>query len=205
MAHIIAYGGYDDGALDLKLGAAYDFGTLRIARTITALGYGENDSQNQHGAQVFATGGYKIVSDSAMVEPYAGIASISVSSGAFAETGNVAALSGAAKSSTQTYSTLGLKAALSGMMLDDMAITPRIDLGWQHALGHVRPGQIVTYQNASQSFLVLGAPLGIDAAAVQFGFDLAVAPDVTLNVGYDGSFSSRVQNNAIRAGLSLAL
>ena len=55
------------------------------------------------------------------------------------------------------------------------------------------------------SFTVLGVPLSTDAAAVQLGFDLAVAPDVILNAGYDGSFSSKVQNNAIRAGLSLAL
>ena len=33
----------------------------------------------------------------------------------------------------------------------------------------------------------------------------AVAPDVILSAGYDGTFSGSVQNNAIRAGLSLAL
>ncbi len=112
----------------------------------------------------------------------------------------------AAKTDSQTYATLGMKAALNGLSFDNgMAITPKIDMGWQHSFRHLRPGQTVTFQNAAQSFTVLGVPLGMDAAALQLGFDLAVAPDVNLNAGYDGSFSSKVQNNALRVGIDLAL
>ena len=206
LATILGYGGYSDGALDLKAGAAYSFGNLRLGRTIPTLGYGDSDSQSQRGAQIFATGGWKLATDQAMVEPYVGIAAISATSGAFVETGDAGALSGAAKTDSQTYATLGMKAALNGLALDNgMAITPKIDLGWQHSFGHLRPGQTVTFQNASQSFTVLGVPLGMDAAALQLGVDLAVAPDVVVNAGYDGSFSSKVQNNALRVGIDLAL
>ena len=127
----------------------------------------------------------------------------SATSGAFVESGDVGALSGAAMTNSQIYSTLGMRAALNGIMLGDMAITPKIDLGWQHALNPFRPGQIVNFQQAAQSFTVLGVPLGMDAAAVQLGFDLAVAPDVIFSAGYDGSFSGSMQNNALRLSISL--
>ena len=57
-----------------------------------------------------------------------------------------------------------------------MVITPKIDLGWQHAFANILPGQTVTYQSVSQSFTVLGVPLAMNAAAVQLGFDLPWRP-----------------------------
>ncbi len=87
LATILGYGGYSDGALDLKAGAAYSFGNLRLGRTIPTLGYGDSDSQSQRGAQIFATGGWKLATDQAMVEPYVGIAAISATSGAFVRDG----------------------------------------------------------------------------------------------------------------------
>jgi fibronectin-binding autotransporter adhesin len=206
MAHVIAYAGYSLDALDLKAGGTYDFGNLRIARTVANLNYSQGDSQTQTGAQAFASGGWKFATDNAMLEPYLGIAAVFASSGAFAESGAISALSGTSRTESETYATLGMKAALDGLTLDNaMPITPRIDLGWQHALNGFHPGQIVTFQNTGTSFTVLGVPLATDAAAVQLGLDLAIAPNVIFDIGYDGSFSSRVQNNAIRAAMDLKL
>ena len=203
---ILGYGGYGDGKLDLRAGVAYSFGNVRIVRAISAPSYVDSDRQYQHTSQAFVTGGWKFVSDNALVEPYVGIAIIEASSSAFAENGDAGALSGAGKSDTQAYATLGLKAALNGVTLNnDMTITPKIDLGWQHAFAGFRPGQVVTFQNAAQSFTVLGVPLTTDAAVLQLGFDLALAPDLILNASYDGSFSGSVQDNALRLGLDLGL
>jgi len=137
-----------------------------------------------------------------MVEPYIDLAHVAATTGSFAETGGNAALSGASKTESQTYATLGLRASLAELTLEGVGFTPRIDLGWQHALGSFRPGQVVSFQSLSQSFTVLGVPLSEDAAAARVGFDLAVAQAAILSFDYDGSFSSRVQNNAIRASLS---
>ena len=87
-------------------------------------------------------------------------------------------------------------------MLNGMSITPRVDIGWQHAFSRAPFGQTVTLENAEQSFTVLGVPLGTDAAAVQLGLDLAVGTDVTLSLGYDGSFSSTAQSNAIHGEMN---
>ena len=59
------------------------------------------------------------------------------------------------------------RALLADMKLDDdLALIPKFDLGWQHALSRATPGQLATYQNAGTSFLVLGTPLAMDAVAV---------------------------------------
>jgi uncharacterized protein with beta-barrel porin domain len=75
-------------------------------------------------------------------------------------------------------------------------------MGWQHAFNNFLPGQVLTFQSLAESFTVAGVPLASDAAAVRTGFDVAIARGATLSLDYDGSFSSRVQNNAIRGTLA---
>lgn len=53
-----------------------------------------------------------------------------------------------------------------------------------------------------QGFIVQGAPIGSDAAALQLGFDLAIVPGANFSAGYDGTFSGRGQSHAIRGGLN---
>ncbi len=58
------------------------------------------------------------------------------------------------------------------------AITPHVNMGWQHAFNTFRPGQVETIASLSQSFTVLGAPLSRkDAAAVRAGLDVVIAPE----------------------------
>jgi hypothetical protein len=47
-----------------------------------------------------------------------------------------------------------------------------------------------------------GRALASDAAAVRAGFDIALTPEAVLSLDYDGSFASRVQNNAVRGSLA---
>ena len=98
---------------------------------------------------------------------------------------------------------LGLRANLADMALGaDLSLSPRLDLGWQHALAGVAPYQTVSYANAGTSFEVLGTPLAADAATLQAGFDLKVGASTMLSLSYDGSFSPTVENHAFRGSLS---
>jgi len=202
--HVVAYGGWSDGKIDLKLGGDFGFGHVNVTRSLAAFTQTNTDRQNQRLAQVFGDAGYKFETSRAMVEPYVGIASISARTGAFAETGGSTALSGGSRTDTQTYSTVGMRASLAPMSLGESvgAITPHVDMGWQHAFKTFRPGQVETIAGLSQSFTVLGAPLASDAAAVRAGFDIALTPEAVLSLDYDGSFASRVQNNAVRGSLA---
>ncbi len=201
--HIGAYAAWNPGDLRFDIGGDYGFGSVTINRTVPQLGVTTIASQDQETGQVFADLGYDIPLDGAALEPHAAIAHIIATSGAFNETGSIAALSGNEKSDSATYSLLGVRANLADMALgDNMTLAPRLDLGWQHALARLTPYQTVSYVNAGTSFAVLGTPLAQDAAALQAGFDLKVSPSATLFVSYDGSYSSRVENHAFRGGLS---
>jgi fibronectin-binding autotransporter adhesin len=196
--HVIGYAGWTSDAFDLKLGGDYGWGTIHTARQVTALGQTLAGRQDQRMAQVFADAGYRIASDQWLFEPYVDIAHVEATSGSFAEHGGSAALSGGSVTDGLTYGTLGLRAALAGISLEDIGIAPKLDLGWRHAFDALKPGQMVSFQDTGTSFAVLGVPLDTDAAALQVGFDVALTPDAKLSLGYDGTFGSRVQNNAVR-------
>lgn len=190
---VAGYGSWTGDRASLKVAIAYNFGQVRIDRTIPGISAATSGVEDQTVLQEFGDFGYKLGS-AVPLEPFVSLAHIEASSGAFAESGGVAALSGAAKSSNETYSTLGIRAAfnLSG------AFVPKFSVGWQHAFTSLAPGQIVTFQNAGTSFAVLGLPLASDAAAVQAGFDANLSPNAMISLSYDGSFAGRVENNALR-------
>jgi fibronectin-binding autotransporter adhesin len=202
--HVIGYAGWTSDAFDLKLGGDYGWGTVHTARQVAALGQALAGRQDQRMGQVFADAGYRIATDHVMFEPYADIAHVEATSGSFAEHGGSAALSGGSVTDGVTYGTLGLRAALAGISLEDIGIAPKVDLGWRHAFDALKPGQMVSFQDTGTSFTVLGVPLDSDAAALQLGFDVALTPDAKLSLGYDGTFGSRVQNNAVRGAFQWA-
>jgi outer membrane autotransporter protein len=133
--------------------------------------------------------------------PYAGFTQVSVTNGAFTETGGLAALTGAAASDNLTYSTLGARIPLGGFAIEDMRLTPRADIGWSHAFSMLTPSQSLNF-SSGPGFAIRGAPLGTDAAMIQFGLDLAITPQALLSLGYDGTFYGRGQSHAFRGGLN---
>ena len=66
----------------------------------------------------------------------------------------------------------------------------------------MRPDQTLRLTDAGQDFTVLGAPLDLDSATIQAGFDFALKPNAVLTIGYDGTFGSRTQANALRGGFA---
>jgi fibronectin-binding autotransporter adhesin len=199
--HIAAYMDWRSGNFSLDAGGDYGFGSVHIARVINGLGFANADTQDQETGQIFVDAGYRVPLDEAVLEPHATLAHVIASSGAFTESGDVSALSGGSASDSRTYAIFGLRGMIPDLKLDDMNLTPRLDVGWQHALGHFAPGQTVALVNASQNFLVLGTPLARDAASIQAGFDLSLG-ETTLFVTYDGSFASSAESHAFRGGLN---
>jgi outer membrane autotransporter protein len=201
--HVGAYAAWSLSNIHLDIGGDYGFGSVTIDRAVPQLGVGASGNQDQQTGQVFADLGYRFALGGAVLEPHAGLAHITATGGAFAETGSTAALSGGEKSDSVTYSMLGLRAGMADLALaSDLTLSPRLDLGWQHALSVLTPYQTVSYVNAGTSFLVLGTPLAEDAAALQAGVDLKAGHSATLSLFYDRSFSSRVENHAFRGTLN---
>jgi outer membrane autotransporter protein len=79
---------------------------------------------------------------------------------------------------------------------------PDFNLGWQHAFNRFISTQTLAFAGTGESFAISGVPLDTDAAAMQVGLDFLLAPNVTLDIGYDGNVSSRVQDHAVRGDLA---
>jgi outer membrane autotransporter protein len=199
--HIIAYAGWNDDALTLKLGGDYGWGDLDITRQVPALSETNKNSEYQRVAQVFGEAAYMIQADAAQIEPYIDIAHISARTGAFTEKGGLSALSGGATNEDATYATLGVRFSLADVKLSDTSIVPKLGIGWQHAFDRFAPDQMLTLQNAAQDFTVQGVSLGSDSAVIQAGVSVALSPDVLLDVGYDGAFSGTSYEHGLRGDL----
>jgi outer membrane autotransporter protein len=200
-AHLLTYANWRSGALDLRLGADMGWGNATIVRAVPQLSQSLTGGQDTHLGQVFAEGGYRIEAGQAHLEPYAGFTHVAATSGAFDESGGSAALSGKEKTDSQTFMALGMRMTLPNLF-DDSRLTPWGDIAWQHAFGRLRPDQTLRLTDAGQDFTVLGAPLDLDSAAIQTGFDFALKPNAVLTIGYDGTFGSRAQANALRGGFA---
>jgi len=84
--------------------------------------------------------------------------------------------------------------------LSGQSVTPRADIGWQHAFNRLTPFDTVAFEGNGEGFSVAGAPLDKDAAALQGGIDIAITPQAVVSLTYDGTFSSKVTDNTLRGG-----
>jgi outer membrane autotransporter protein len=203
--HVIGYANWTDNQWVASLGWDYGWGANQVTRAITAFSETDTDHQSNKLSQVFGEVGYKIPSDIIALEPYLDLADVSARTGAFTETGGIAALDGGAKSGSENYSTLGMRATLPAIAVAGIIMTPNFNLGWQHAFTRFVSAQSLVFAGTGEGFIISGVPLDSDAAAIQAGIDVLLAPDATLNIGYDGEASGRVQDHAVRADLDWKL
>jgi len=201
--HVAAYGGWRDGALALRLGGDYGWGTTHVERTVTFPGFSDtlNARQRMHIAQGFGEAAYDDVWGPISLEPFAGLAFVDVGFGAFAETAGAAALQGRANDASQLYSTLGLRFAYETEP-EELQITPRALLAWEHALEALRPEEFLVFEDTGKGFTSLGVPIDRDAANVELGFDIAVAPRGKFSLYYEGLFAERTRDHTLRVNFT---
>ena len=203
--HVIGYANWTDSQWVASLGWDYGWGANRVTRAITAFSESDADHQSNRLSQVFGEVGYRIPSDILALEPYLDLANVSARTGAFTETGGIAALDGGAKSGSENYATFGARATLPAIAVAGISMVPDFNLGWQHAFNRFISIQTLVFAGTGESFVVAGVPLDSDAAAIQAGLDFILTPTATLDIGYDGQVSSRVQDHAVRADLAWKL
>jgi outer membrane autotransporter protein len=146
--------------------------------------------------------GYRIPTDIVALEPYINFANVNVRTGAFTETGGVAALKGGSASGTENYATFGMRATAPAISIANIKMASEFNLGWEHAFTHFLPGQTLSFAGTGESFDISGVPLGADSAVMQAALDFALSPDAILSIGYDGALSNSAQDHAIRGGVS---
>lgn len=201
--HLGLYGGAQWGPLGLRLGAAYTFHDIRMSRSIAFGSFGDatRTGYDAGTAQVFGEFGYRLDYGPASFEPYANLAHVSLRSDAFREIGGAAALTGSGERLDTTFSTLGLRGSTT-VMMGAVPLTLHAGIGWRHAFGEVVPAASVALAGGAP-FSVAGAAIARNAAVAEAGLNMALGPNASLSVTYNGQFSGRSTDNSVRGNLAV--
>ena len=197
---VAGYAGARFGAWGLRGGAAFAWHDIDTARAIVFPGFADNARASRDGttAQVFGEAGYGFTVGRVALEPFAGLAWVSVNTDGFTEAGGAAALTGFGDSFDTGYSTLGLRAATSLPLANGMVLIPRASAAWQHAFNDVVPAATLAFLSTGAAFTVAGVPIARDSALVEAGLDLAVTARAVLGVSYVGQLANDVQDHGVK-------
>ena len=198
--HLGGYLGGMAGAFALRGGGMWAWSGIDTSRAVVFPAFYERQkaSYNADTGQLFGEAAYPMQVWGMGVEPFAGLAYVSVDSDNFHERGGkLASLRGRNTNETLGYTTVGLRAAQT-MRWAAMLVTPHLSAAWQHAFDDATPDAALAFASTGIGFTVYGVPLAQDAALIDAGFDLALAPNTTAGVSYSGQFGDHVTDNAVK-------
>jgi outer membrane autotransporter protein len=193
------YGGTQIDAFGLRAGVAYAWHDIDTERE--ALGDDLDADYDAGTVQVFGEAGYIFDLDSLRLEPFANAAYVSTRTDDFEEDGGPAALSSDAETNDNTFTTLGLRAAID-ITTGEMPASFRAMAGWRHAFGDVRPETTFAF-DGSADFVIAGAPIARDAAVLEAGFDVALSSEATFGIAYSGEIANDAQDHGLNATLAV--
>jgi outer membrane autotransporter protein len=151
--------------------------------------------------QVFGELGYAIQLESTALEPFVNLSYADLHLDSFTETGGSAALAGTASDDDITSSVLGLRVSTQ-LPLGAADVTLRGMAGWRHAFGDVTPSSQLAFAGMDD-FGISGLPISRNAALLEFGLDMSLAPATTFGLSYQGEIASDVQDHGFRADLTV--
>ena len=202
--HFAAYALANYLSWTLRTGADFAWNMIGSNRSVLFPGFADYTAAHYDSgtAQQFGELGYGVAFGGVAVEPFAGLAFVRSSVNGFSETGGVAALAASGNAGNVGYSTLGGRIATSYALPNGMAMTPRVSIAWQYAFGDVNPGASLAFENTGPGFFVSGAPIARNAALVEAGLDLAIAPQATIGLSYAGQLAGSAQDQSVKGNLS---
>jgi outer membrane autotransporter protein len=197
-AQLGAYAAANFGSFNLRSGVAGTFNAIDTSRMVAFPGFSENEHARFNGytGQAFGELGYGMAFNHVAIEPFAGLAYVLVNTGAFQESGGLAALSGSSATENIGYSSLGLRTATIWMLPGGTALVPHLSAQWQHAFGDVMPTVAVSFQSTGAGFSTAGLPIAADAAVTEAGIDWRITPRMKFGIAYQGEFAQNAQTHA---------
>ncbi|MDS1141695.1 autotransporter domain-containing protein [Pusillimonas sp. SM2304] len=201
--HLGLYGGRQWGRLGLRSGLAYTWHNIQTHRSLAIGSFSDRLSSDYHAGtfQIFGELGYRIDAQAVSFEPFAALAHISQHTDGYTENGAAAALQSKGQSTDTTFTTLGLRAA-THVALGRTQASVRGGLGWRHAFGDTLPTSTHRF-SAGDAFTVAGVPIARNAAVLEAGLDLLIAPDAVLSLSYTGQIASEAKDHGAKATLSM--
>ena len=199
-------GFYGSTALDavrLSFGGSYGWNSIKADRDVAFSSFSDKLTADYTAAtaQLFGEAAYRVDLGEAMIEPFAGLAQVHVSTDGFREEGGAAALSVDDNGYDLTYTNVGLRAATS-VDVNGTTVHLRGEAAWRHAFGDVAPETSMALSGGS-AFEVKGASAARDAAVVKAGIDVDVAKDSSVFVNYVGEFAADGADHGVNAGFKL--
>ncbi|MBP0617432.1 autotransporter outer membrane beta-barrel domain-containing protein [Jiella mangrovi] len=195
---IAVYGGRSFGAVNLAFGGSYAYHDIDVSRRVVFPGFSNDLSASVDGdsARLFGEVSYDLALGGIAVQPFAGLSYTHFSLDDFTETGGSAALESDGYDQNVGASTLGLRLATS-FSAGEMTLKPRAMIGWRHGFGDVDPDVTLSFADTGADFSVSGSPIARNAALVEAGLDVEIAPNATLGLSYRGSFASDATSNGV--------
>jgi fibronectin-binding autotransporter adhesin len=196
--HLAAYAGGAYGPVRVRIGAAWAGASLETDRKVAFTGYADHLRAGYDGSVVQAFGelGYAVAAGPVALEPFVGLASLSVKTDGFQETGGPAALAGRKASDTLTLSSLGARFDGSGQGFKMRGL-----VAWRHVLDGERAESDLAFAGGA-GFTVIGAPIAEDSLAAEFGLSWKIGRTGSLEASYSGAFAEEAQDHAGRLTLS---
>lgn len=197
--HLAGYTGGMAGPFALRGGGAWSWSDIDTSRAVVFPGFFEQEkaSYDAYTGQLFGEVAYPIAMRRIALEPFAGLAFVSVDTDGFKESGALAALSGRGFDQNVGYTTLGLRAGVN-MHWGSALVTPHVSAAWQHAFDDVTPDAALAFASTGIGFDVTGVPLAENSALIEAGLDLDLSPTATLGISYSGQFGGGVEDNAVK-------
>ncbi len=201
--HLAGYAGGMAGPLALRGGGAWTWNDIDTSRAVIFPGFFEREKASYDGdtGQLFGEIAYPMAMGRTALEPFAGLAYVSIDTGSFKENGALAGLRGSGTDQDVGYSTLGLRAAAT-MAWNSVTVTPHVSAAWQHAFDDLTPGAALAFASTGIGFDVTGVPLAEDTALIEAGLNLALGLNTTAGISYSGQFGDGVQDNAVKGRLT---
>jgi len=197
--NLIGYAGGGIAGVALRGAAAWTWHGIDSSRSVVFPGFYEHEAASYNGdtGQVFAEAALPFATGASAYEPFAGLAYVHVATGGFAESGAIAGLNSGGSDDDVGYLALGARAATM-LRYAGTQVTPHASLAWQHAFGDVSPGAALAFNSNGIGFGISGVPIARNTALIEAGLDVALAPDATLSIAYQGQLSGDIQDNGIR-------
>lgn len=201
--HAGLYAGGNWAGFGLRAGASYSWSAIDTTRDIDFGGLEESlDGDYTAGtAQVFGEAAYRFGTGDFALEPFAGLAYVSLDTDDVDEDGGAAALAIQGDTQALTFSTLGLRAEGS-FAFDDVTLTLRGMGGWRHAEGDLTPLIDVSFGDAP-GFSIAGAPIAADTAIFEAGFDLTLGSSTKLGLAYMGEIGRDAEQHSGQASFAV--
>ena len=197
--HLAGYAGGMAGPLALRVGGVWIWNDIDTNRAVIFPGFFEREKANYDAdtGQLFGEVAYPITRGRFALEPFGGLAFVSIDTDSFKEKGAFAALSSRGSDQDIGYSTLGLRAAAT-YAWNGASVTPHVSAAWQHAFDDITPAAALAFASTGIGFDVTGTPLAEDTALIETGLDLQLSPTATLGASYSGQFGESVTDNAVK-------